>query len=224
MKRRWVLVGAAAVLSCASSASKTNLVFVIDAPDDAQSCIGVAGFEVEITIPGRNTATRVLQKHSTALDKPSCHMDGAFTIEDVDVDSPASVVVTGHDGAGATRVQATGMVGNLHATAPHLQLMATTTPPVLVIGNRSQMLTAPKTLADVTAMTVAKMKGNIMLFTVTAGDYFSVEPGAFGTSSLAADGSDAPLDITVDLTGAQGSLAKGKRSLVWNAAGYYEAQ
>jgi hypothetical protein len=221
MKRRWVLVGAAAVLSCASSGPKTNLVFQIDAPSDS-SCIGVAGFEVVITSPGRNSDSHALRKSTTALDNASCHLDAAFTIDEVNVDAPASVFVTGHDGAGAIRVQATGSVDNLHAQPTHLQLKATTTPPVLVIRNRSQMLTGPETLADVTGMTIARLRGNTTILTVTAGDYFLVEPGAYGVSGLAMDSTDVPLDITVDLMNAQGSLVKAKRTATWNPAGYFE--
>jgi len=226
MRRLSGLVGAAALASCAS-APKSNVVFHVDPPPDGDvGCIGVAGFDVAVTAAGHNSASGPVPNSTPVLDPGSCHLTQAFTIQDVDIESPASVVVTGHDSANATRVQATGRVDNLHDEALHLQLKTTAPPasPILLVY-RTPLLGGQQ-LADLTRVTIATAKGpKATLVDVTQGEYFLVEPAAYGVpSNLAAGGTDTGLDITVDLTTKQGVLPRAKLMAVWNMSGYYEAK
>jgi hypothetical protein len=226
MKIGWWLFGAAALLACGSS-PKTNLIFQVDAPPmEDDGCIGVAGFEVAVTAAGRNAASGPVPNQGTVLTRTSCHLSQSFTIQDVDVDSPASVVVTGSDGAGAGRVEASGRVDNLHGNALHLQLKSTSTPPsTLLVVNRTNLLAGQAQLSAVTKMTILKVKGNATIITVIPGPYFLVEPGAYGVgTSLLPLGGDAPIELAVDMSTAQGTLTRMKFVAMWNPNGYYEAQ
>jgi hypothetical protein len=222
------LLGAAALLSSCGGTPKSTLVFHVDPPPEGDvGCIGVAGFDVTVKTTGRNAGSGPVPNASPVLDPASCHLTQPFTIEDVDLESPASVVVTGHDGAGVTRVQASGRVDNLHAQPMHLQLTTTATPPTpVLVVNRKQLLGA-QPLSDLTQMTVSTAKGpRLNLVTVTPGDYFLVEPAAYGVpSNLAPGGADTGVEISADLTTTtQGLLPRVKLTAVWNPNGYYDAK
>jgi hypothetical protein len=226
MKFSWVLACTATLLSCAS-ASKTNLVFRVVPADGDVGCIGVTGFEVEVTSAGQNARSGPLLNAAPVLDMASCGLPRQFDIQGIDVDSPASVVVTGHDGAGATRVQATASVDNLHATAPTLQLKTTSTPvsAVLVI-NQNLLLgaTPPSDITHVRVETLPPAKATIVDF--APGPYFAVDPGAYGAlSSLAPGGMSDGTVMSAVLTTAQITLPRVKLTAKWNQlGGYYDAQ
>jgi hypothetical protein len=229
------------VFGCASSPKATLTVYLDPPPrpvDDggAQndggfpkdfSCIGVAGFDIVVSSGGDNSSSGPLVKDSPVLGPGDCHLTQPFSIHDIDVDSPASVVVTGYDGDGAARVRATGRVDNLHGGATHLQLETTMTPPspVLVVY-RKPLLTNGAQLADVTSLSVRTVRMPVRLISVTPGAYFSAEPGAYGIpNSLGRDGTDSGLALTVDvITSTMGPLPTARLTAVWNAAGYYQAQ
>jgi hypothetical protein len=226
MRRLSGIVGAAALLSCSSAAPKSNVVFHVDPPPEGDvGCIGVAGFEVAVTADGKSTGSGPVPNAVPVLDPSSCHLTQPFTLQGVDIESPASVVVTGHDGAGVTRVEASGHVDNLHDGAIHLQLKTTATPPSPILVVARIPLLAGQQLADVTQLSISTMKAAKPLVTVTPDEYFLVEPGAYGVSmNLAPDGADSGVALTADFATKQGGVPRAKFMAVWNMNGYYEAQ
>ena len=227
MRPSWGFFGAAALVSCGSSAEKRNLIFYVDPPPAGDvACIGVAGFDVVVTADGRSSPSGPLPNAAPVLDAASCHLTRPFTIEDLDIESPASVVVTGNDGDGIPRVQATGRVDNLRAGPIHLELKATAMPPTpVLVVNRTQLLGGAR-ISDITRLTVNIMTGGRpILVDVGPGAYSSVEPAPYGVpSNLAAGGAADGTVITVDVTTTQGTLPRARRNIVWNVNGYYEVK
>jgi len=238
------------VFGCASS-PKTTLIFYLDPPRELVndggspndggapsdfSCIGVAGFDIVVTSGSGDSRSGPLLKDTPVLDPKDCHLTQPFSIHDIDVDSPASVVVTGYDGARTPLVQATGRVDNLHGGATHLQLETLATPlsPVLVV-NRQPLLPAGAQLADVTSLTVRAVRMSMMLLNVAAGPYFGVEPGAYAVQmNLGPDGTDDMLALTVDFTIPNMAVRQARLTAHWipivippattPSGGYYKAQ
>ena len=228
MKPGWGLVVSAALVGC-GSASKTNLTFYVDAPPDGDvSCIGVAGFDVAVTAGSQISRSGPLLNATPVLDLPACRLTHPFSMQDVDIDSPASVVVTGRDGAGSTRVQGKADVASLRAGAAHVQLRTTATPPWPVLVVHWPLLLGGSSRSDVTRLVIMLMGGGKQtLVNVGPGDYFSVEPGAYGVpANLAPDGVDDGQAIVADVTTTtQGQLPRTRLNVVWNVAGrYYEAK
>jgi hypothetical protein len=228
MKPSWGAFGAVALLSCGGSTQKSNLVFYVDPPGDGDvGCIGVAGFEVDVTAAGKSSPSGPLPNNAPVLDADSCHLSKPFSIQDLDVESPASVVVTGHDGAGIARVQATGHVDNLRAGSARLQLKTTPTPPLPVLVVYRAPLLNGAAISDITRLAVTAMGGGSpTLVDVGPGAYSSVEPAPYGVSSsgLAAGGADSGKVIFIDVTTTQGVQPRARRNAVWNTNGYYVAQ
>jgi len=226
MKLGWGLVVSAALVACGST-SKTNLTFYVDAPPDV-SCIGVAGFDVAVTAGTETSRSGPLLNETPVLELSACHLTHPFSMQDVDIDSPASVVVTGHDGAGSTRVQGTADVQSLRAGAARVQLRTTATPPWPVLVVHWPTVLSGSRRSDVSRLVIMLMGGGRQtLVDVGPGDYFSVEPGAYGVpANLAPDGVDDGQAIFVDVTTTtQGLLPRTRLNAVWNAAGrYYETK
>jgi hypothetical protein len=204
------------------------LTFYVDPPPIGDTgCIGVAGFDVVVSSGGTNAPSGPLVNTAPVLDASNCHLTRHFTIQDLDIASPATVTVTGYDGAGAPRVEATGHVDNLQSVPPHLQLKSTATPPLpLLIVHRPPLLGSAK-LSDVMSLLISTQRRSATLVSVTPGAYFAAEPGAYGVSSanLAPNGADSGLALFADVTTAQGLLPRVKLTANWNmTGGYYEAQ
>jgi hypothetical protein len=228
MKPSWGIVGAVALVSCGASSEKANLVFHVDAPMAGDvGCIGVAGFEVEVTSEGKSSPSGPLPNEAPVLDNGSCRLSKPFSIQGVDIDAPASVVVTGRDGAGLVRVEATGRVDNLRAAATNLQLKATPSPPLPVLVVYRTTLTGAA-VGDIGHLTVTPMGGSrAALVDVGPGAYSMVEPAPYGVpgTNLRSDGSDDGLTVFVDATTKQGMmLPRARRNLSWNKNGYYVLQ
>src|SRR5258706_15656238 len=132
------------LLACGtSSKNQTNVIFIVVPPPDGDvGCVGVAGFEVTISSGGRTSPSGpLLNDAGPVRESSACHLRHPFSLTDLDLESPASVTVTGYDGAGMARVQAIGHLDNLHANPPHLQLKSITTPPLpVLIINRNPLL------------------------------------------------------------------------------------
>jgi hypothetical protein len=224
MRIGWWLFGAAALVSCGGP-PKTNLVFQIEPPPMGNpACVGVAGFEVSVTAGGRSSDSGpVPNRGGPVLASASCHPQ-AFTMQDIDLESPASVVVIGHDGANAPRVQTSGSVENLHASTLHLQLKATPDPPLPILLVDRTLLLAGQPVSDITHLFL-ETKAKAPLVDIGPGDYFLVEPAAYGvpSTSLAPDGASDQTSISVDVTTkSQGALPRQHLTAFWNMAGYYD--
>jgi hypothetical protein len=214
------------LLGCGSS-SKTNVIFYVDPPAMGDmGCIGVAGFDVVVSSGGSNAPSGPIVNTAPVLDASNCHLTRHFTIQDLDIASPATVTVTGYDGAGVPRVEATGRVDSLQGVPPHLQLKSTATPPLpLLVVHRPPLLGTAK-LSDVMSLLISTQRRTATLVSVTPGPYFAAEPGAYGVSAnLAPGGADSGLALFADVTTAQGLLPRAKLTANWNMiGGYYEAQ
>src|SRR5258706_2021452 len=220
-------VVSAALTCCGGKTEPTDLVFHIDAPMAGDpGCIGVVGFDVSISSGGRTLKSGPLLGAGPILDEASCHLSRPFSLQNADLNGPASVMVSGHDGAGIVRVEGMGSVPKLVDGAMHIQLRTSAPPPspVLVL-NRSNVLMNKVPLSAVTLLVITTMRRPEPLVTVTPGDYFSVEPAAYGVANLAAGGTDNNLALFADVTttGAV-TVPRAKLTAVWNkVGGYYEA-
>jgi hypothetical protein len=217
------------LLACSSSSSnKANVIFYVDPPPDGDvGCIGVAGFDVAISSGGRTSPSGpLLNAGGPVLESSACRLSRPFSLPDLDLDAPASVAVTGYDGAGMARVEATGHIDNLHGNPPHLQLRTTTTPPLpVLVVHRGPLLGIAK-LSEVTRLEITTMRQPLTLLNITPGDYFSVEPAAYGISAnLSPTGADNGVALFALVTINNGSPLRTKLTAMWNASGhYYDAQ
>jgi len=218
----WRLVASAAMTGCAGKADTTNLVFYVDPPDDT-GCIGVVGFDVSISSGGRTSMSGPLLGSAPILDGFSCHLSRPFSFPNADLNGPASVTVSGHDGAGVVRVEGTGSAPKLVDGAIHIPLKTSAPPPSpVIVLNRSFVLNNAK-LSDVTQLQITTMKGMNTLVAVIPGDYFSVDPAAYGVAAyLGRGGTDTNLSLFVDVTIA-GMMQRTRMTAVWRPGGYYEA-
>jgi hypothetical protein len=212
-------------LAACSSSSKTSMNFYVDPPPDMDfACIGVAGFDVVVASGSRNSPSGPEPNSAPVLDPGACRLTRPFSISDVDVDAPVSVVVTGRDGAGVARVEATAHIDNLHAGPTHLQLKATAAPPLPVLVVYRMPLLGGAKMSDVTRLVVIAMRRSMTLLDIAPGDYFGVEPGAYGIpANLAPDGTDDGMIVFVDVTTGQGVLPRARLTLAWMGR-YYEAR
>jgi len=213
------------MVSCASK-SETNLIFHVDPPPDADvACIGVVGFDVSVSSGGKTSMSGpLLSASGPVLDREHCRLPQPFSVQSADMNGPALVVITGHDGAGIARVQGSAQVDNLLGAAVHVQLKTVMSPPspVLVI-NRSVLL-SQTALSDVAHLKITTMRMMASLIDVTPGDYFSVEPAAYGVPNLMAGPADDGLALFGDVTTTKGvNLARTRLTAKWMPGGYYVA-
>ncbi len=218
----WCPVALAAMTCCAGKTETTDLIFYIDPPDDS-GCIGVVGFDVSITSGARTSSSGPLLGSRPILATLDCHLAHPFSLENADLNGSASVTVSGHDGAGVVRVEGTGNVPKLVAGAIHIQLKTSPLPPspVLVINRSSVLGTKPSDMGQLKITTTMRME---TLVTVTPGDYFSVDPAAYGVpTGLAPGGGNTGLALFADVTTVQNTMVRTKLIASWNQAGYYDA-
>jgi hypothetical protein len=215
----WVL------LACASSSSnKANVIFYLDPPPDGDVLFPD---EIETSKPATprqpTSPSGALLNAGPVLDSSACHLSRPFSLPELDLESPASVTVTGHDGAGMVRVQATGHIDNLHGNPPHLQLVTTTTPPLPVLIVHRGPLLGGAQLSAVTRLVITTQRRPLTLLDITPGDYFPVEPAAYGISAnLSSTGADTGVMLFADAT-VNGTSLRNRLTANWNGR-YYEAQ
>jgi hypothetical protein len=217
----WALAG------CASSANKNTVIFYLDPPPDGDDgCIGVVGFDVTISSGNQTSVSGPLLNASPVLEPTLCQLSRPFSLPNLDLEAPASVTVTGHDGAGTVRVEARGQVDNLHGSGTHLQLMASMTPPppVLVVSKGPLLGGAP--ISEVTHLIITTMRQPVTLVDITPGEYFSVEPGAYGVAAnLSPIGANDGLELVANVTLNGGTPLRSRITAHWSASGrYYTTQ
>jgi hypothetical protein len=223
MRAALLSLGLWAIAACGAKPS-VNATFYVDPPPDGDdSCIGVAGFEVVVSST-KGESKSALVNAMPVLDPKNCAVARPFTFEDLDIEGPVTVTITGYDGAGVPRVRAANTMKNLHEAPARLALQATTSPlaPVLVVP-RSQYLQGMR-LSDLESMVVSFQMQSVPILSVDpkrAGPYFDVEPGAYTVADLAPEGRDAMRALTIDFY-FQMQPRKVRFSATWTGR-YYNA-
>jgi hypothetical protein len=202
MKLRLVgLVLPVFLVSCSApkGASLTLLVQKPEGTDD--SCLGVVGFEVEVSAAGKMSPSGPILNTAAVQVVDDCRLARPFTIDGVDPDRPATVTVHGYDGAHQARLGGTANVPNLHEESMPILLKVEGAPAPPLILNRRTML-GTIALADVEAMTIATVRQPTDLLSVRRSDnpaYFDVDPGGFGVEIQ--NGEDLTIGFTFPVGG-----------------------
>src|SRR5262249_40099998 len=142
-----------------------------------------------------------------------------FSIENLDIERPATVTVRGFDGAHQARVSGTTTIENLHVGSATIVLGIEGKPPPPLILMRQPLL-AGIALSDVASMTVATAKGQptvLLAVTPTAETrgFFEVEPGGFGAEVT--NGQELTVEFTFLTAGT--SLPKSHVVTTFDSAG-----
>jgi hypothetical protein len=227
MMCRAVLAAFALLAGCSSDPAGETVVHVdLLAPSDT-SCIGVSGFQVEVTTGGADAGlVKEMKKRSRpVLSNTDCKLESAVSLASVDLDAPLDISVKGFDGAGNVRVAGTVRINKLRDAPDQVILLKyagaeLTAPPVLAI-ERVTTLLAGKPVTDLMSIEVTRQPaGTVLLKGDNTSQFFDVgEPWAAQVQSgqqLTADE-----EITV-----RGVLTKSNAMVKLKASqreGYFEA-
>jgi hypothetical protein len=218
---------ASALTACGDRSGVDADIFV-DPPSNESSCVGVAGFEVKVWPTGESMQMKQLVGSAPVREPKGCALPGQFTIEDLDVDTPVRIDVSGYDGTGTgLRVAGTQSIRSLRDGPVHLALEAQPSVPPLLFFYRNPILDGAL-WSEVESLAIFTQMGSTGLLTVTrdrAGLFFDPEPGAYGVPGLDPTGASKGTSIVVKLTTSTGRPIKDARLDIsdWNGT-YYTAQ
>jgi hypothetical protein len=200
MKIALASLGASLLIACGSEPGANATMYVDPPPGDG--CIGVAGFEVIVSPTGKVPLTASAETPATILAAADCKLPRSISVPDLDIHLPVSVKINGFDGSGKLRVSGEKGIMSLNEGPVHLELKAQQALPPLLVFDRKPYL-ADVALSEVTSMTISFQMGMMELVGVNPADpgvFFNPEPGAYGSSLLAQDGSDKGDSISVVFT------------------------
>jgi hypothetical protein len=186
MKLRLVGIVLPTFLASCSAPKGPSLTLLVQKPSGTDdSCLGVVGFEVEVSTAGKMSPSGPILNTAAVQMVEDCRLARPFTIDGVDPDRPATVTVHGYDGAHQARLGGTADVGNLRSDSAMIQLKVEGAPAPPLILNRRPLLGTIASLSDVDVMTIATAKGGqpVTLLSVRRSDnpaWFDVDPGGFG--------------------------------------------
>jgi hypothetical protein len=211
---------------CGGLETRTLTIYVHPPIATDLSCIGVVGFDIFATPPGRVSNT--LLNAGPVLDPSACQMTTSYAPQR-QPDNWSNIEVLGRDGAGTILVQGSQQIHDLPGLDVHVTLRAAVPQQAVLVVDRTQLLKGAA-LADTTRMVVMGAGKSVPLVDVSrskAGTYFDVEPAAFTVSSanLGLDKTDDNLPLTIELTTAQSVTTTTNLRAIWNrTAPYYEAK
>lgn len=172
------------IASCSSEpASDTVRVRISPAPDG--SCIGVSGFEIEITVGSGDPVRTTSMRSRPVLSSGDCDLQIPFSLADVDLDSPVLVVLRGYDGARRQRVQGLLQISQLRDAGDQtIVLKSIDSAPLQVVAIDRTGLLEGKSLETVSSFEIARQAGATFSVDVAyAGPWFRVgEPWAAALS------------------------------------------
>lgn len=179
-----IALGFLLIASC-SSEPESDTVHVRLAPPAESSCIGVSGFELEVTVGSGEPVRTTSMRSKPVLSSNECDLQIPFSLADVDLDSPVLVVMRGYDGAKRQRVQGMLQIGSLRDAGDQtIVLKAVDAAPLQIVAIDRSSALAGKSLETVSSFEIARQAGATFAVDVpSAGPWFRVgEPWAAAIS------------------------------------------
>jgi hypothetical protein len=195
--------------ACGSSSNGPNVTLLLQKPPGTDdSCLGIVGFEVTAQVTGKAPVSETILNAAAVQSVDDCKLARPFTMGDLDIESPITVMVRGYDGADQPRVSGSASIDNLHTTtAINIPLLKEGAPPPPLILDRTTLLGGIP-LSEVASMTISTAKGQPIDLKTIARDknpYFDVDPGGYGIENV---GSNQDLSITFAFLSASQTLPK----------------
>jgi len=195
------------------------------------SCLGVVGFEVTVSSDGDNVTNFALNNDiGPVLTPESCQLSQPVTVQDLDPELPATITVSGYDGARKRLVAGTTTVANLHGTTATIALAGTTTQlvPVVAIDREPLFIFANVSRDQIKSMALKTRPSPLPFIAVDAASaqpFFSVDPTAYASNALLAGGGSAGLAVNASFLLNDGTtmvnVTNRSMTLVWKGD-YYE--
>lgn len=185
--------------SCSSDPDATEVRVRLSPPDDT-SCIGVSGFELEVTVGNGQPAKSTSMRSRPVLARDDCDLQSPVSLQDVDFDAPVLIVLRGFDGAKRQRVQGMLQIARLRdAGTQTLTVKGVDSSPLQVVAiDRSSVLKS-EPIGSVTSLELSGQSGaSFAVDAKSAGAWFAVgEPWAAAISPPFPTPLAAGDDITV---------------------------
>jgi hypothetical protein len=154
-------------------------------------------------------------------DKPeTCRLARPFSVDDLDLDTMATVSVTGYDGAHQPRVSGTNNIPNLRDGPVHISLKAIEPLNAILLLDRGNLRAG--SLTDITSIALFTAMRPAPILTVTkeeAGAYFSIEPAAYAFDLTLVSGSD----LNAETTTTASTIVRTRLTLTLMSSLYYVA-
>jgi len=179
-----IALGFVLMASCSSEPESDTVHVRLEAPADG-SCIGVSGFEVEVTVGSGEPVRTTSMRSKPVLASSECDLQIPFSLADVDLDAPVLVVLRGYDGAKHQRVQGLLQIGHLRGAGEQtIVLKSVETLPLQIIAVDRTSVLEGKSLETVSSFELGRQTGPTFLVDVaSAGPWFRVgEPWAAAVS------------------------------------------
>ncbi len=195
--------------SCSSAPETTDVRVKLSPPNDT-SCIGVSGFELEVTVGNGQPAKSTSMRSRPVLARADCDLQAPVALQDVDLDAPVLIVLRGFDGAKRQRVQGMLQIARLRdAGAQSLTVKGVDSAALQVVAIDRSTVLKSEPISSVTNLEFSGQSGASFAVDVkSAGAWFAVgEPWAAAISPPFATPLAAGDDITVRAT-----LTKGASS------------
>ena len=199
----FVLVFALALSSCGDTTEDPPLAGLkIQPPNDA-SCIGVSGFEIELSENGAAPRSFLSLRAAPVLDRDDCRIEQAATFSNLATDVPITVTIRGYDGAKQLRVQGSALLPSLHdadAISLVLEPAGVFASPVLTLDRAANVL-AGRPLSAVSTLELSvpgQVKFDLPISTDNRPFFGVGEPWAVAFPGALADGDELTAKVTLD--------------------------